>query len=59
MTKKIILGLILARYDPNLVQKIFFHGFYFHYMLNIVASYDCTHFQGKRMNQTWKTNKKN
>ena len=52
MAKKIILGLILAHYDPNLVQKIFFRGFYFHYMLNIVARYDCTHFQGKRMNQT-------
>ena len=26
MAKKLILGLILARFGPNLVHKIFFHG---------------------------------
>ena len=58
MAKKLILDLILASFSPNLVLKIFFHGFYLQQILCIVASYQCIQFQGKLMNQTLKNSKK-
>ena len=50
-------GLIFTRFGPNLAQ--FFFRFYLYYMLCITASYHCTQFQGKPMNQTWENGKKN
>ena len=53
MMKNLILGPILAQiWAPN-----FFWGFYFYYMLDIVASYHCMQFQGKLINQTWENGK--
>ena len=43
-----------SSFVPYLGPQIFFHRFYFYYMLDIVASYHCMQFQGKLMNQTWK-----
>ena len=57
MSKKLILGLILACFGPNTVAKIFF-VFYLYMMLYIVASYHCMQFQGKLMNQTWENGQK-
>ena len=39
-------------FDPNLVLKTFFGGFYLYKMLYIVASYHFMQFQGKLINQT-------
>ena len=55
MAKKTSFG---TDFGPNLGPKIFFHGFYFYYMVDIVASYHCMQFQGKLMNQTWENGKK-
>ena len=57
MTKNLILGLILARFGPNLVQTFSFEGFTFYQVLYTVASYHCMRFQGKLINQTWENSK--
>ena len=57
--KKTSFGTDFVPFGPNLGPKIFFHGFYFYYMLDIVASYHCMQFQGKLINQTWENGKKN
>ena len=49
--KKLILGLILARFGPNLDPKYFL-------MLCFVVSYHWMQFQGKLMNKTWENCKK-
>ena len=40
-------------FSQNLDSKNFFYEFYFHYMLDIIATYHCIQFQGKLKNQTW------
>ena len=40
-SKKPSLGTNFSPFGPNLGPKIFFHGFYLYYMLDIVASYHC------------------
>ena len=50
--KKLILALNLVCFDSNLVPKNIFCGFQLFQTLIIVASYYCTHFQGKIMNHT-------
>ena len=45
-------------FGPNLGLKIVFRGFYLYLMLDFVASYHCMQFQGKRMIQTQKNDKK-
>ena len=45
-------------FGPNLGPKIVFRGFYLYLMLDFVASYHCMQFQGKRMIQTQKNDKK-
>ena len=54
MAKNLVLGLILASLAQIWAQKIFFRGFYFKYMLDIVGSYHSMRFQGKIMNQSEK-----
>ena len=39
-------------FAPKFGPPILFRGFYFHLILDIVASYHCMQFQGKRMIQT-------
>ena len=56
--KKIILGLILACFGPNLGRKIIFREFYLYQTLYIFASYHCMWFQEKLMNQTRENGKK-
>ena len=52
--KNQILGLTLAKIcSPN-----FFCGFYFYYMLYIVAKYHCMEFKGNLLNQIWGNDKK-
>ena len=51
-------GTNLDPFGPNLGPKFFFDGLYFYYMLDIVESYHCMHFQGKLINQTWENGKK-
>ena len=46
-------------FDLNVRPKNLFRGFYFHQMLNIVASYHCMQFQKKLMIQTQENGKKN
>ena len=45
-------------FGPKFGPQNFFYGFYFYYMLDIVASYHCLQFQGKLKNQTWENGKK-
>ena len=47
-----------AFFGPNLHPKNFLCGFYLYWMLDFVASYHCTQFQAKLMNQTWDNGKK-
>ena len=58
MAKNLILDSDFGRFDPSLGPKIFLHGFYFYYYLDIFASYHCMQFQGKLINQTWENGKK-
>ena len=39
-------------FGQNLEPQVFFRGLYLDYMLNVVASYPCIQFQGKRKIQT-------
>ena len=45
MEKKLILGLVLVRFDQKLVPNFFLCGFYLYLMLYIVKSYHCMQFQ--------------
>ena len=47
-----------AFFGPDLHPKNFLCGFYLYWMLDFVASYHCTQFQAKLMNQTWGNGKK-
>ena len=53
--KNIIVGLILARFGPNLVPTFSLEVLP---LLCIVASNHCTAFQGKLMNQNWENDQK-
>ena len=57
-SKKSDFGPDFHLFGPNLGTQNFFCGFYFYYMLNIVASYHCIQFEGKRMIQTQENGKK-
>ena len=52
MVKNLVSGPILAPLAQIWAPKKFFQGFYFYYMLHIVASYHCMQLQGKLTNQT-------
>ena len=58
MAKKTSFRTDFGPFGPNLDPQNFFHGFYLHYMLDIVARYYCMLFQGKLMNLTWENGKK-
>ena len=45
-------------FDPNAGPKIFFHGFYLNWVLDIAASYHSIQFQGKLTKQTWENGQK-
>ena len=49
MARNQILDLDLVRLAQIWAPKVFFRGFYFYYMLQIVASYHRMQFQGKLM----------
>ena len=55
--KKLSFGPNFGTFSPNLGPKNFFHGFYLHQMLDIVAGYHCMQFQGKLMNRTSENDK--
>ena len=44
-------------FGPGSDPKYFYCGYYFYYMLGIVASYHYMQFQGKLMNQIWENDK--
>ena len=55
--QKLSFGPNFGTFSPNLGPKNFFHGFYLHQMLDIVAGYHCMQFQGKLMNRTSENDK--
>ena len=56
--EKTIFGSNFGPFGRNLGPKNFIGGFYLHQMLNIITSYHCMKFQGKRMIQTQENGEK-
>ena len=59
MAKKTSFSTDFGLFNPNAGPKIFFHGFYLNWVLNIAASYHSIQFQGEVTNQTWENGRKN